>query len=84
MDAIDQRLHAVGEFFRVGDEVAVAVAPSLDRPAIVDDDVFVAAIFEAAGDNRPGRFADGVFVDFVAEHVPRVPPHRGSGCQGFG
>ena len=46
VDIICQRFDAVGEFFGVGDEIAVAVAMIFDRPAIVNDDVVVAAVFQ--------------------------------------
>lgn len=45
MYVIRDVFHAVGEFFGIGDEFSVFV-PFPQGPAVVDDDVFVASVFE--------------------------------------
>ena len=65
-----------GKLFRIGDDVARGVA--IDLPAIVDDDVFVAGVFHAAGDHRVGHAANHVVADVAVKFVPGVPAHRRS------
>jgi hypothetical protein len=46
LDLADESVNALGEFGRVGDEMAGAVA-GLGWPAVVDVEVFVAEVSEA-------------------------------------
>lgn len=48
------------------------------HPAIVDVDVLVAGVAEAAGDHDVRDFADERVVDFTAEGVPRGPALQGN------
>ena len=70
MDVVGDGLHAVRELFRVGDKAAVFVA-LLEAPAVVDDDVFIALVAQAAFAQGVGGAANKRFVDIPGEGVPR-------------
>src|SRR5713101_7818512 len=79
MDVVGEGLDAVGEILGVDDDVAGSVAA--DLPAIVDNDVFVAGVLHAAGDEGVGCRLDEILGDIAAETVPTVPAHGRSESQ---
>ena len=77
MDIVADRLHSVGEFFLVGNDlVGNGIAVSF-RPAVVDDEVVVSGIEKTVIYHRVGGLFYQGSVDVVTEGVPGVIAHRG-------
>ena len=77
MDIVADRLHSVGEFFLVGNDlVGNGIAVSF-RPAVVDDEVVVSGIEKTVIYHRVGGLLYQGSVDVVTEGVPGVIAHRG-------
>lgn len=70
MDLVCDVLDAVREFLGVWDKVPGRI--SACRPAVIHDDVVVAEILEAEGDNSFGSFQDDGLVHAAGERVPSV------------
>ena len=73
------RLDARRELLWVGDDIVAHVSSAL--PQVVDEEVFVACLHQAACHHGIGCLADKLLVDVAFEHVPGHPSHGWSGCQ---
>ena len=83
VDVVRERLHVREAGVRVDPARGVALRslevrllrPRLHRPAVVDVDVLVAVVGEAARDDRVGGLPHDPVGDVVLPHVPAVPAH---------
>ena len=69
MNIVGKIFHTVRKFFGIGYDLLVFVSLT-KAPAVVNDDIFVAAVLESAFDNKIGSFHNDLFVDVLAEGVP--------------
>src|SRR5438270_1399070 len=74
MDVLRQRLYATREADRIGHEPARGVAG--DLPAVVDHEILIARVAQAALRHRVRRLPDELRADVTPEVVPAVPAHR--------
>ena len=75
MHIIRQRLHALGEFFRIGHQaVGLGIAGAL-APAIVDNHIFIARLPQAQAIEGVGAFPNQPIGNAGAEGIPGVPAH---------
>src|SRR4029078_8827149 len=73
MNIISERFHAGRKTLRIGKYVSLRVA--IDLPAIVDHEVDVTGVSQAARDHRVGHLLDELLADVAAKLVPTVPAH---------
>lgn len=73
---IDPTTDAVGELARVRLEaVRIGISTTLNRPAVVQDDIVVASCLEALLDDVVGASHHLVLGDVAVVRVPAVPAH---------
>ena len=72
-------LHAVREFFGIGHEQPVFVA-LLQRPAVVNDEVFISGVAVALFHHDVRHLANEFFIDIGSEGIPGIPAHRRGSC----
>ena len=80
VEGIGEELHAAGEFFGVGGQPAGFVT-RVERPAVVDDDVFIPGVTVSFFDHGVRRFQNQGLRNVGAERVPGIPTHGGTFCE---
>lgn len=73
VEVIRHGSHAAREFLGIRDEAVVVRGIATHAPAIIEDHVVIAEIFEAVVDDELGGLEEEGFRDVAAEGVPIVP-----------
>ena len=80
MDIVGNGLDTVGELILVGNQPAVSVT-LLFAPAVVDNDILVACVFQSAFNEKVSGGLYKFLADIPAESVPGVPAHGRCMCK---